>query len=848
MIVGRRPVVAGRGRAWTATLTAWVALTSWSALAPWAAAAPVSPAAVASAVEGATLIELQRVESPGPSDHRLAYRMLELVHPLAPDDEERARRMVEAAWGAGDGDLLDEATKRLIRLAPDDTVAQLRLITAGIEKLQTIDERLAVYDRFLGDGGARIDVSIRSRLALDAALLHRERGDLDAFADALTMAVELDETNKEACSLAVTYFAAHVNDPVGLFRLQLRLLRADPLDPNVHFRVASVLAAEGALEQASRFHANGRSILAAAGALSPQQEAEQMSIGWAMVGPSQVVDRLTADLNAERARADAKYQADLANDVPPSQLVPASSVHLDPSVEKIRLLAALSDLDDASVQASLAEFELMAQLASDRLQAPEARASDQARELAVNSYLRAFADLQLMRGIAGLPLDALTPQATALYAARAEWAAQVRLLNAWKAFRENDPAQAESLCQGLPATDPLVRMLRGLIAERQDRLGDALALFQDMVRDDPLGSLGSWARSRVLRIKRTDRAVTDIGEAIAPLAERMPRWIDEMVRDPSVFMRVDVKPEKTDLGPHEPMRLVVELTCLARGPMAVGSDRPIVSRMLLSPWTDGLVVPDVPLEAVVIEFDRRLRLMPLERLRAVVDVSTGVNAVIESASTGALVRQRWRLVQGFAVGAQGGLVSGPLCLEDETEPVFRVADEDARLAPADLAQRILTVDEAGLPGAVRVAAGLLYRHAAGVFLDDPAPVVAALAKRLETAGPLERAFMLATVPSAVVVPAAVAFDDAARRLAVDAAVTGAPLDRLTVAVLLLTRVTALDDPVLASARASDDAITAEIAGLRAGRLERGAGMSAGAAPGLAGLTRGTAAPAAAGGR
>src|SRR5262249_36532640 len=137
----------------------------------------------------------------------------------------------------------------------------LRLISGKIGRLQTAEQRLTLYTRLLGPDGEALSPAIRSRLALDDALLLREQGDIDGFVDRLALAIRLDPTHKEAAALAAQYYSDQVSDPVGKFQLLIDLLYADPLDPNVHESIARLLAQEGAWAQAKRFHDNGINLL-----------------------------------------------------------------------------------------------------------------------------------------------------------------------------------------------------------------------------------------------------------------------------------------------------------------------------------------------------------------------------------------------------------------------------------------------------------------------------------------------------------------------------------------------------------------------------------------------------------
>src|SRR5262245_39862630 len=161
-------------------------------------ARPAPPEAfIASQLERLALLDLRAVESPSAGDFAITEAILAIAQELAPGDTQIVRRRIEAAWNAGDNDALLDATRRIVELDPDDTVAQLRLITAKIGQVQVAQERLRLYEAFLGPKGEALDPSIRSRLALDAALLQRERGDEPGFVEKLKLAARLDSTNKD---------------------------------------------------------------------------------------------------------------------------------------------------------------------------------------------------------------------------------------------------------------------------------------------------------------------------------------------------------------------------------------------------------------------------------------------------------------------------------------------------------------------------------------------------------------------------------------------------------------------------------------------------------------------------
>ena len=213
-----------------------------------------------------TLLRRARnLSRPTTSDYRLAALGLNIARRASPQDAELLRHEIEAWTAADDTPRLIEATRELVRLDPRDTIAQLRLIDTQIGRLNTVEDRRLAYERLLGSAGQNLRPSVRSRLALDAALLAREDGDQRMFLKLLTDATLLDATNKNAAALYASVMLPYADTPLERFELIANMLQADPLDVSAYENAAIELMSSGAYDGAARFLNRMRDLLTASG-------------------------------------------------------------------------------------------------------------------------------------------------------------------------------------------------------------------------------------------------------------------------------------------------------------------------------------------------------------------------------------------------------------------------------------------------------------------------------------------------------------------------------------------------------------------------------------------------------
>ncbi len=786
--------------------------------------ARLSPA-VAHEIERLALIDLRMRDRAGPADYDVARILLEQAYRLNPGDAELARRIAAAAYAAGDQTALVRATREVVRLDPRDTVAQLRLINAAIAKRQTAEERLAAYERFLGPRGDRLDVSVRSRLALDAALMHRELGNDEEFRRLLQLATELDVTNKDAASVALRYYEERApDDAEGLLELQIILLHADPIDPHVHRTISTSLVRQGAYQQSRRMLANAWAIIEQVTDVPTEIQLERMALDAVWDSPRVVLDDLTVFRAVLKTRAEREREQAEAAGEPEGDWPDPEQTRMPLEYERIRLILSAAIGDEAVMRESADELRdtVLANIAEINALIESTEVSDRQRAALVQEYMTQFMTLQGARALTGIDLEVLEAEITALAANLPAVEASRVVLEPWLSLHRGDPLGALELARAV-ADENATILVRGAAYEALDRGDEALEMYIRAARSAPFEPSGIWAALRVIDLAGDTALLSDVGERMAARADRIPQWMDRMISQPSTFMELRADAESTSFAAEERALVRVRLRNMAPIPLAVGSDKVISSRLMISPSLDadvrGFLGTPQP---EVLEFDRRLRLEPREAITATIPADLGYTGYLVDINARLTLRQRWRVLQAFQIGRLGAIVSGPMALTAETEGVIRRSIPEARFTPEEFTLRMDGNDPVLLP---RTLAGMRAYFLGPGFNQIPAQdpamgtMVEAVIRRYDRSSPLERALMLVMLPHARQVPVFAAFDEHARRSVAPDRLTDA--EGAVASLVALTRVNDPADEVFATLDSAADPDLRALGQLLAGRLTSG---------------------------
>ncbi len=798
------------------------------------------------------LLYVRQVAEPRPDDYRIAALMLGEARRRLPEHIELLRLEIEAWHAAGDDERSLERTADLVRLDPADTVAQLRLISSRLREYQSAEEREEVFERLLSHDGRRLDDSVRSRLALDSALLARERGDNEKFVARLTQALQLDATNKEAALAAATWSLHRISDPLQRIEVLINVVLADPIDVNGYLALAKELLSQGAYTSADRFL--GR-CLDLYNAMQLQLDDEFTSdlyySAWGVQGAKATLDQYRKEeQDAQYVIRKLKEAKEQAGEDP--MTVP----DYEPSVvlEKLRLITAIAVDSGEDIHASMERMILATNAAIMNL-ARRAEESPEFIESAIEFKRHFESDLLWL----SLWSVAFTKQVdfgsdqvrTGLQKLRAGYEQIAPHMNesgrqvftGWFALREGRLDEAEAAFAPLADEDPRARVGLIAIAEaRDDRRGALLHLAKIAAAEPgappyPQLPYGMFARSRIGFILRERLSPSADVLAVERAIARLPAALDEITQSAEAFLHLSARQVKPIAGPFDSADIRIKIINTSPFALAVGPSAPINSSFILAPrvLVDGYPILQ-ELKPEVVSLDRRLRLRPGEELTATVWAGQGDTGLIITHLADKPISVRWNVIQGFQIPtadqeSAAQYRPGALCAAAEsdlqTRSGFQRSGKDLEAFVAALRtargerflglmiearRRLIDVDlslpSAPPPPPVRpshptpeeIAAITAHR---ALQHQHRAAVAQAVAERLAAVTPEERAFAMLILPPGWAVEEAQIIDDLA-------ATDPSPAVRLA---MLISRVSEADDPLFTATTTGDDPMLAEVASL-----------------------------------
>jgi tetratricopeptide (TPR) repeat protein len=784
--------------------------------------AQISERLASDAVETVSGLDLSLNQPVTPDDFEIAMHLLSMAVELDPNDADLARSLVEAAWMAGDQEEVIRATRLVIRSDPRDTVAQLRLISSIINREQTVEGRVAAFDRFLGPEGQSIDPAVRSRLTMDLALLERERGNETGFLSALRRAAKLDTSNKTAQSLVAQHYSNQIEDSATRMRLQLRVLNSDPLDPHLHLSIARMCAAEGATDAAWRFLNNAIRIYKIDNGKTPALlQEQQLSLLWQYEGPQAILDELNPSLIDERTTLQARIDARIAASEPIDDLQSPEDIRYERGIDQIRLLSAFSLGDQETVDSVLRDLQLGLNAFYDGV-VEQLKQRGANRVEILGTFLREVVSYQTMRAIVGVEQETIKRDMARIIENAPELEPYFQPFEPFSLF-----AGGEYEASKKQATETLKRsgprdLIIALSSERLGQTEEAIEIYTQLTLDYALEAAGAYARTRLKELTGNESQITEVGEVMQQLAANVPQWFDNMITNPENTMALKIEPVKSSFEYGEHAGLRITLTNRSTLPLSLGSSHPIDSNFLIVP---GFRETESNFQGVgsaqVVDLGRRLRLKPLESVSFVIDPDSIQTRWLIHSQPQSVIRQRWRALQGFKPLATGGIVNSPFGLVSESPLIERKVLPESRASAEQLIEGIGSDDATTFRRSVQGAAVVMNRLdlRPDLQLSDIERIVDALWDAYERVDTTSKVWILGSLPVKAAVSAMASFDERVQQTVTSDSLINPDIDATLVAMVLMTRVDSMNSPIFDVARAHSDPRLGSMAEVISSRIE-----------------------------
>ena len=538
---------------------------------------------------------------------------------LNPQDVELCRLLYRFAVLAENEEVRGRALARLVKLDPQDDVARLLFVTAAVDRYQTVEGRLAAYEKLLAEPmrGA-LGRPVASRLANDYALLLDRTGDVDGFARWMAEAVALDPSNRTAAATAAGFFRMNVReDPFAEAELLTTLLLADPTSVETQTVLARLLLENGAYVGADRLYdLAARSSAAQRGRSLSGLLADCVVAQWGVGDVRGALETLQRRQNDR----DEVYRARVRQEQPDLTSEKLAQKHAPLTVTLATARAAIL----GRISHEQAGDALLSALGSYDIIIRELKATPdiQTGEIAEMALEAAFVTLWL-----GDDVDRAQGYLDDASAVLGEQAmsddARLRF-EGWMALRSDDVPRALELLQPIAERDSAALLGVALCHLAEGKRSDAARALNG-VSTSRRGTLVSiWARDLLWELlDRPQLPVDETARKLEQLIASIPTIVDRLPEDHTLAASVRVQPSKTTFAPYEPVIVNVEISNNAPFPLAIDKRGPIQTQLALSLKVQIANAPDIKPPPMVVDIDRRLRLDSHERLVIPVDLRRG---------------------------------------------------------------------------------------------------------------------------------------------------------------------------------------------------------------------------------
>jgi hypothetical protein len=571
-------------------------------------------------------------------------------------------------------ELRSEALSRVKALDPYDEVVRLLYINEVIERYQTAEQRISIYEAILAPKNrAALGPAVTSRLANDLGMLMDRRGDVDGFSHWLAEAVAVDPSNRSAAATAAGFFRANVADPYGEAELLTTLVMADPTAPGALVMLAELLLEHGAYAGSHRLY----QLAVQSQEALRQYPSEGMLADWAVArwGNGDPQGALNI-IQVHQRRADVVHRTRMWQQ--DQQLTPLQLARLHDSISSTlstvraaifnRFGAARIEFWDRTntLDAALAAYEreinqVQAAAGSDPADVAQRHLEAASVALWLGSDLDDLEVAQRHLDAAGelLGNTGLTREAEARF-------------EGWMALRQDDLSRAMDLLRPVSDRDTAARLGLALARREAGEVREAARGLHGVYTSRPGSLMAVWAADVLAEMLGQRVGVGPMAARMEQLVASIPSVVDRFAEEPTLAVSVRLLPTKTTFEPYEPIIVNLEITNNAPMPLTIDSGGPIHPQVALETSVEmsrEVALPEIP--PMIIDIDRRLRLEPREHLVVPVDMRQGGLGQVLNARPLRGATFTVKAIIGFRITGENVIDPGVLGSEVET-PSIRV--------------------------------------------------------------------------------------------------------------------------------------------------------------------------------
>jgi hypothetical protein len=543
-----------------------------------------------------------------PADLACGLKMLQAAAELKPQDPAVWRHLFRAAQLAGpimpeSEGVARNALSTLAKLAPDDQVVRLQRIVDAVEQRDTAESRIGAFRSFLApEVVSSIGAPVAARLAFDVALLESRRGNMDAFAQDVALALSLSPAFPAAAQSAAGFFAERSDDPVGQAELLVTAVMADPGDERTLQRLGNLLLQHGAYGSAARVYRMAGDAASAADRSQNIQDVIASDAALALWMAGRPADAVELMKRRSQRRAEAFVEAVLQQNPTLTRTEAAAIAPLVPTIAMSMEIALMRAVDDAAGAASARERLLSGTSTSAKLSMEQ---SPPLSDIAAETLLEGANALALLGGS--------EDQIRSLVKAAGEIApltepAKARF-EAWILLNSGQPAKALELFAANSADDAVTAYGTAMAETAAGDRQKGMRALLDLARSARSVLPGALAAEEIRRATGSSVPTEAVAARLDAAVAGIPSSVDRMLAGSDRALGLMIEPVTLTSGPFDPILVDVRVQNRTTIPMAVDSQGPIERTVAVVPRLTMTSESNVVrLPPVIVPVDRVLEL------------------------------------------------------------------------------------------------------------------------------------------------------------------------------------------------------------------------------------------------